>query len=102
MGKNFFGEKLQKFANLGVKIEENRVKCIKICTFLGNSFLPHLFFPTPHTLIWQNIHLWRGGVRTFLFFFEPFTINAIQYVNVTAVQLFFYGGRLLQHSAGQK
>ena len=24
--KHFFGEKLQKFANLGVKIEKNRVK----------------------------------------------------------------------------
>jgi len=37
-GKKFsrlavFWEKLQKFANLGVKIEKNRVNSIKICTF---------------------------------------------------------------------
>ena len=31
----FLGEKLQKFTNLGVKIEKNRVKSIKICTFGG-------------------------------------------------------------------
>ena len=39
---------------------------------------------------------------SFVLFSVYFIINAIQYVNVTAVQLFFYGGRLLQHSAGQK
>ena len=33
---SIFGEKLQKFANLGVKIEKkNRVKTIVICIFWG-------------------------------------------------------------------
>jgi len=46
-----------KFANSGVKIEKNRVKSIKICTFWGKSS-PHSYFPSPPpTFIWQNIHL---------------------------------------------
>ena len=40
-----FGKITQKFANLGVKIEKNRVKSIKICTFRVKSFPKLLFFP---------------------------------------------------------
>ena len=53
------GYKLQKFANLGVKFEKNRVKSIKICTFWWKSFPKKckFFILSPHTFIWQNIHL---------------------------------------------
>ena len=67
MGKNcqdyhFLGGKLQKFTNLGVKIEKSRVKIeksrvksIKFCTFWVKSFPPLLFFPTPPVLLFGRI-----------------------------------------------
>ena len=79
-------EKLLKFANLGVKIEENRVKCIKICTFLGNSFPPHLFFPTPVFLFGRIFTYGEGGSGPFMefsiIFFYSFFLNPSLTINI--------------------
>ena len=57
----FLWYKLQKFANLGEKIEQTRVKSIKICTLRGESFPPHLFFHTPSLLIFGRIFTYGWG-----------------------------------------
>ena len=45
---HLFWEKLQKFVNLGMKIEKMRVKSIKICIF-GEKVFPLTYsFPPPY------------------------------------------------------
>ena len=61
---HFFGKKFsrlalfwQKFAIFGEKLQILGGKSIKIGIFWVKSFPPLIFFPTPPTFIWQNIHL---------------------------------------------
>ena len=65
----FWGEKLQKFANLGVKIEKSRVKSIKFCTYwvkVSPTLIlshPPYFYLAEYSPMFLVLHLDRNNYK---------------------------------------